>query len=123
MDLHAAPITVSSLDLQRLEALLEGADARAADGADALRAKTSAMARRTSGDGSSSCINRPPSAAARSSSERSEMSQARARARVASARSPAGAVRTQLMNCRTIMVFPAYATCNDTETRCHCHEK
>jgi hypothetical protein len=29
---------------------------------------------------------------------------------VASARSPAGAVLTQLMNCRTIMLFPAYAT-------------
>jgi len=39
-----------------------------------------------------------------------EVTQARARARVASARSPAGAVLTQLMNCRTIMVLPAYAT-------------
>ena len=41
---------------------------------------------------------------------KSEISQARARDRVASARSPAGAVRIQLMNCRTIMVLPAYAT-------------
>jgi hypothetical protein len=37
------------------------------------------------------------------------MSQARAKARVASARSPAGAVFIQLMNCRTIIVLPAYA--------------
>jgi hypothetical protein len=49
---------------------------------------------------------------------RSEINQARAKARVASARSPAGAVRIQLMNCRTIMVL-AYATCDDTVTRCH----
>jgi hypothetical protein len=41
---------------------------------------------------------------------RSEISQARAKDRVASARSPAGAVRIQLMNCRTIMALPAYAT-------------
>jgi hypothetical protein len=41
------------------------------------------------------------------------MSQARANDRVASARSPAEAVLTQLMNCRTIMVLPAYATKND----------
>jgi hypothetical protein len=41
---------------------------------------------------------------------RSEISQARANDRVASARSPAGAVLIQLMNCRTIMVLPAYAT-------------
>jgi hypothetical protein len=41
---------------------------------------------------------------------RSEISQARAKARVASARSPAEAVRIQLMNCRTIIALPAYAT-------------
>ena len=81
-----------------------------AAGASALRANTSAIAWRTSGDGSSSSISSAPSAAARSSSERSEISQARASDRVASARSPAGAVRIQLMNCRTIMVLPAYAT-------------
>ena len=71
---------------------------------------TSAMAWRTSGEASSSSINSAPSAAARSSSERSEISQARASDRVASARSPAGAVLIQLINCRTIMVLPAYAT-------------
>ena len=66
-------------------------------------------------------INSAPSAAARSSSDKSEINQARASARVASARSLAGAVRIQLMNCRTIIVLPAYAT--DTPTRCHCHTK
>jgi len=59
---------------------------------------------RTSGDASSSCIKSAPSAAARSSADKSEINQARAKARVASARSPAGAVRIQLMNCRTIIV-------------------
>ena len=78
-------------------------------GASALRANTSAMACRTRGEGSSSSINSAPSAAARSSAVRSEISQARASERVASARSPAGAVFIQLMNCRTIMILPAYA--------------
>ena len=41
-----------------------------AAGASALRAKTSAMAWRTSGDGSSSSISSAPSAAARSSSDK-----------------------------------------------------
>jgi hypothetical protein len=50
----------------------------------------------------------------RSASESSEMSQARAKALVASARSPAEAVLIQLMNCRTIIALPAYATRNDT---------
>jgi len=40
----------------------------------------------------------------RSSGDKSEINQARAKARVASARSPAGAVLIQLMNCRTIIV-------------------
>ena len=81
-----------------------------AAGASVLRANTSAIAWRTSGEASSSSINSAPSAAARSSAERSEISQARASDRVASARSPADAVLIQLMNCRTIMVLPAYAT-------------
>ena len=59
---------------------------------------------------SSSSINSAPSAAARSLSDKSEINQARASARVASARSLAGAVRIQLMNCRTIIALPAYAT-------------
>jgi len=94
-----------------------------AAGASALRANTSAMAWRTSGDASSSIINSAPSAAARSSSVRSEISQARASARVASARSPAGAVLIQLMNCRTIIALPAYATRDDTLIRCQCNRK
>ncbi len=81
-----------------------------AAGASALRANTSAMAWRTNGEVSSSCIRSAPSAAARSSSDKSEINQARANARVASARSPAGAVLIQLMNCRTIIALPAYAT-------------
>jgi hypothetical protein len=81
-----------------------------AAGASWLRENTSAMACRTSGEASSSSISSAPSAAARSSSERSEINQARASDRVASARSPADAVLIQLMNCRTIMVLPAYAT-------------
>jgi hypothetical protein len=81
-----------------------------AAGACAERANTSAMAWRTNGEGSSSCIRSAPSAAARSSSQRSETSQARASARVASARTQAEAVLTQLMNCRTIIALPAYAT-------------
>src|SRR5580700_7586147 len=81
-----------------------------AAGASVERAKTSAMAWRTSGDASSSSIRSAPSAAARSSTERSEISQARASDRVASARSPADAVLIQLMNCRTIIALPAYAT-------------
>ena len=94
-----------------------------AAGASVLRENTSAIALRTSGEASSSNISSAPSAAVRSSSERSEINQARAKERVASARSPADAFLTQLINCRTIMVFPAYATCYDTVTRCHCHEK
>ena len=60
-----------------------------------------------------------PSAAARSSSDKSEISQARASDRVASARPPAGAVRIQPMNCRTIMVLLTDATRNDTMAHGH----
>ena len=108
--------SISSGECSRIGSATEAwsvASARTiAGGASVVWAKTFAIASRTSGDGSSSSISSAPSVAAKSSEDISEKSQARARARVASARSPAGAVRTQPRKCRTIIGIPHYATCD-----------